>query len=377
MATQSSRFDSITPMVGFTPSKAVFYTKFVRSAKWTSNDKFRYHNATTYFPDPNIFDADAIRVERNLIATPIIEATQIKPKTTPRDTSTNFEISHKANVNIKNRINWLFQLSKPKMKMSTSGKPVHNFKLSFITLTLPSQQVHPTATITSNCLNQWLVEMRKETLFNNYVWRLEFQKNGNVHYHIVTDTYIQWHHARNTWNRIINKLGYVQAYKDKFSGMTFQQYSNNTGVSSPKAYDIAKRRYAVGQSEQWKNPNTIDVKNISSNDNIAAYISKYVSKNGKQKTSSNPLDHADNSSNIRLWYCSKSLSRLKSARISLDLLGFDVLQFIKTQSKTFHASHDFCDVVYYEVSTALRPLVLFLEGIFENHAHKSNYIPSD
>ena len=132
----------------------------------------------------------------------------------------NFKISHSAQKKIQEKINWLYTLAKSRYTKSYSGVEIFNFKVNFLTLTLPSEQKHNTAEITEKCFNQFLVEIRNRTKMENYVWRLEFQKNGNVHYHIVTDTFIDYHFAQKIWNRIINKLGYVDAYQEKFSKMS-------------------------------------------------------------------------------------------------------------------------------------------------------------
>ena len=48
------------------------------------------------------------------------------------------------------------------------------------------------------------------------------QKNGNVHYHIVTDCFMDFHIVQKIWNRCIDKLGYVQEYSKKHNLMTLQ-----------------------------------------------------------------------------------------------------------------------------------------------------------
>ena len=59
------------------------------------------------------------------------------------------------------KINWLYFLAKSKSVKTISGKEIYNFKINFITLTLPSKQIHPTNVITSQCLNQFITEMKK------------------------------------------------------------------------------------------------------------------------------------------------------------------------------------------------------------------------
>ena len=103
-----------------------------------------------------------------------------------------FELSDNAFRTLKRKINWLFYLSKSKSITTYSGKKIYNFKCAFLTFTLPSTQIEPTKEVTSKYFNQLLTELRDRSKLTNYVWRLEFQKNGNVHYHLVTDTYLDY-----------------------------------------------------------------------------------------------------------------------------------------------------------------------------------------
>ena len=181
----------------------------------------------------------------------------------------NFKISHSAQKKIQEKINWLYTMAKSRYMKTYSGVEIFNFKINFLTLTLPSEQKHNTAEITEKCFNQFLVEIRKRTKMENYVWRLEFQNNGNVHYHIVTDSFIDYHFAQKIWNRIINKLGYVDAYQNKFSKMSLMEYVKYNSRYDNTAFDILAKRYAKGKSENWTQPRSVDTKVCSSNKAIS------------------------------------------------------------------------------------------------------------
>lgn len=72
----------------------------------------------------------------------------------------------------------------------------------------------------------------------------EFQGNGNLHYHIVTDTYIDYFLAQKIWNRIINKLGYVDVYTAKFSAMSLHDYIDNVKYNDIIDYSKLAKTYA-------------------------------------------------------------------------------------------------------------------------------------
>lgn len=82
----------------------------------------------------------------------------------------------------------------------------------FITLTLPSAQVHDDRVINRQCLQPFLQILRRNHGITHYFWRAEAQENGNVHYHILTDRYIRAEDIQADWNRVINRLGYEDRY---------------------------------------------------------------------------------------------------------------------------------------------------------------------
>lgn len=177
------------------------------------------------------------------------------------------------------------------------GKNRH--KVGFVTLTLASKQIHSDNEIKSKLLNQLLVELRKHYSVDIYVWKAEKQKNGNLHFHILTDKFIPYKDLRERWNRIQNKLGYV-----------------DRSVS--------------------KNPNSTDIHTLykdkkgSENINdVAMYIAKYMSK------SENP-DHLDKEQKNklkvegRLWFVSQKISKIcKGVTLFEDKFDSDALDVME------------------------------------------------
>src|SRR5690554_5071199 len=72
---------------------------------------------------------------------------------------------------------------------SLQSQKVRN--LVFITLTLSSKQVHDDNFIKRNLLNNFIIYMGRKFDMKNYLWKAEKQKNGSIHFHIVTDVYIK------------------------------------------------------------------------------------------------------------------------------------------------------------------------------------------
>jgi hypothetical protein len=284
-----------------------------------------------------------------------------------------FEISATAQKNIRDRINWLYTLAKSRYIKSYSGREIFNFKINFITLTLPSQQVHNTAEITNSCLNQFLIEMSARVKMCNYVWRLEFQKNGNVHYHIVTDTYIDYQLVQKVWNRIINKLGYVDVYTKKFSSMNFEQYRQSQQYTDNSDFYVLQKRYIKGVSEKWRNPRSVDVVSCSSNKQIASYISKYFGNNDKNSVRGNFLDNEDNSKSLRLWFCSRSLSKLKSICDYCEAAPIDFFNYLRQQKEVLIKVVDYATIVFFDLVKLPNSVKGILYKTFRDYAFLVGY----
>lgn len=244
--------------------------------------------------------------------------------------------------------NWLtaIELNSDLNAVDYRNKPY----VTFVTLTLPSKQVHHDNFLKDHCLNpmtKWLQDStertkRKGAGVDAYLWRAESQKNGNLHFHLICDRWIDHEKLRNKWNQIIERLGYVTAYKktqeyiykDGFrmrdeqalkqkealmyvvqaaikDGKTIpdtkyrdfpqvrgvlntiiQEYSllgkkeqkatHNYGLSDETAqmlvYKMQFGAYETGLETDWQYPNTTDIHKLNNLNSISAYITKYVSK---------------------------------------------------------------------------------------------------
>ena len=230
-------------------------------------------------------------------------------------------ISSIAKRKMSRSLEYLIHLAKPK----PIYKPYHGrnftFKVNFITLSLSSKQVHSDQEIKAQLLNQFLIEMVKRWNVDMYVCRSEKQENGNIHFHIVTGSFIPWNELRNVWNRIQQKLGYVTRYRE--NRMEWHQdgfrYDPKYGKQWP--YKRQLRAYKSGMQSGWDNPNSVDIHSLRHIGNIKAYLVKYMSKNeeftDEQKRMFNALPREEQLKireekfvSGRLWSCSTNLVNL-------------------------------------------------------------------
>lgn len=344
----------VIPKASVRPNKIVFYNQIVKQYATPQEAKTKTTNA--------------LRQE--------LAELGFGNKVMPLKNKHNFEISDKASARIKEKVSWLYELARNKTVTTTGGKTLYSFKMNFLTLTLPAAQFHETATITSECLNQFLTECKTKFGLENYVWRLEFQKNGNAHYHIATDTFIDFTSAKLIWNRCLQKLGYISAYQKKFIGMTFTDYCNEYSNNGKTPFTTLRERFGRGCATRWDSPNTVDVRAVSNAKNIAFYISKYITKKSEHSLNDIVTLREPEETNLRLWFCSRSLSRLSAIEIFLeeyDTLINDCFEGLQQIRKYVF---DYVSVWYFNGKDQVNETKKNLWLLYRRYATETGYIPA-
>lgn len=326
---------TIVEQYSLTPCSLAIYNRFYRNLKDGSLDNLEKKEKIYFDEKGNI----------TMVAPPAM-----------KKKGHSFELSQQARKNLRSKVTWLYHFAKKQIIHTRKGKTLTNFKMNFITLKLPSEQIDSSDFLTKNCLNHLLTEIKKKYDFKNYVWRLEYQKNGNLHYHIATDTYIDYHFLLKSWNRILNKYGYVNQYTKKFSQMSLQDYIKSHNYGEKADYKILQERYAKGCREKWANPNSVDVKAVFGKSNIAFYISKYMAKKPEEGEIKKLPVCELNSEHSRLWYCSQSLSACKTESDFREAQEIDLYSILVGLDRVKRIISDYCVVLYFNIDD-LPPLV--------------------
>lgn len=225
----------------------------------------------------------------------------------PKSNYHNNKISSQARRKMGKAVDYLVFLSSDKKCLSTTHGKNLSFKISFITLTLSSTQVHSDNEIKSQLLNQFIIEARKKWNVKNYIWRAERQKNGNLHFHIITDRFIPWNDVRNVWNRIQNKLGYVDRYREQIKEFHKGGFKVRENLLKVWSYKKQLKAYKEGIANDFHNPNSTDIHSIKLVTDTKAYMMKYLAKSEQSENMKG-----------RLWGCNYELTNLKGARIIVD-----------------------------------------------------------
>ncbi|MBA7692755.1 hypothetical protein ES703_101323 [subsurface metagenome] len=286
-------------------------------------------------------------------------------------------ISSIAKRKMSRSLSYLVYIAKPK----PIHKPWHGrnfmFKVNFITLTLSSKQVHSDQVIKAQLLNQFIIEMKNRWNVKMYIWRAEKQKNGRIHFHIVTGSFIPWNELRNVWNRIQQKLGYVTRYRAnmlKWHEHGFR-YNPKLAKNWPRVKQL--KAYKSGIQTGWDNPNSVDIHSLRHVGNIIAYITKEMTKNEKftdeQKRMFDALppevqcDMRDERFiSGRLWSCSSNLTDLQGG--NMDIVGSveeELERVFKNDNRSVYDS-DYFHVYTVDIATLQRLDCQLLIACFED-----------
>jgi hypothetical protein len=245
------------------------------------------------------------------------------------------KLSPQALRKITKAVDYLVYLVPRRKYFTTADGRSGNYFLSFVTLTLSSDQIHSDHEIKLNCLEPFLNEMRQRWKVSNYIWRAEKQANGNLHFHIVADRFIWWSDLRDSWNFYQEKLGYVTRYRNNQKAWHREGFRFRPELA--KYWDRAKQMaaYKSGLRHDWHSPNSSDVHSLKTITSVRSYICKYITKSEQSQ------DIAG-----RLWGCSYELTNLTGARTFVEgSISPDIEKLLGSPNVKFYKS-DYYTVIY-------------------------------
>lgn len=255
--------------------------------------------------------------------------------------NTQYHLSNHSTKKIESKISWLYSISHPVTGYNYKSDNDFKFRLCFVTLTLSSKQVHDDVTLKEQLLNQLFTELRKKYAISDYVWKLEKQRNGNTHYHIVTNKWIPWQELRDMWNRIQNKLGYVDRYTESMQRYHSGGFKVNNKLLPKWSLSEQYTAYVNGTKSKWRNPNSVDIHSLSRIKDITKYITKYITKEPMKDEVQLQLLIENGVLYGRLWGCSQSLSKLDGVRIEITSDVEEELKLLANHKNTKIYEHDY------------------------------------
>jgi hypothetical protein len=191
--------------------------------------------------------------------------------------------------------------------------------LTFATLSLPSAQKHSDNEIKRHLLVPFIDDLKRVRKVKHYFWKAETQKNGNIHFHLIIDKFIDNKELQADWNVKCNKLGYLDRYYEK------------TGDINPPSTDIRKLpkgKAAIGYLIKYNTKSAVPcIKG-------EIFQGKKITKSGLYDWTENEIGkkivYLCREIEGRVWGCSTLLKSVKS--FSIDL-SYNIEQFIEDKFK--------------------------------------------
>lgn len=173
------------------------------------------------------------------------------------------------------------------------------FKINSVMLSLPSRQIHSDEFIKSKILDPFIKSCKFHFGMENYFWKAEAQDNGNIHFHLESDCYMDKDKLRHLWNHQLDRYGYIQAYREQQTekhkdGFYYakEQYKLDFKTKNKIQidYQTQKNAYEKGVAHNWSDPNSTDIHSVVDVNNLAAYLCEYLAKKDLWKKSISKSD---------------------------------------------------------------------------------------
>lgn len=305
------------------------------------------------------FNTQSFRAVSNRIPVPSLTGSRPHP-------------SKKTSRIIRDKVNWFLMCTTKKRVYDSKLNKSISFQLTFVTLTLSSMQCHTNNELKSKLLNQFLIEIKKKYGVENYIWRYEPQCNLNAHYHLILDSYINAYELRYLWNRIQNKLGYVDRYRAKMKELYKQGFRPQVNKNDKRSIEQQKKAYEFNVKSDWSQPNSTDIHSIYNIDNLGKYLGKYFSKKearskgqvkrkdcprimyklvSQKSVSDGAMKFLRQESGIgRIWGCSVNLSKLKGVTKEMDNQVKEVLDKVLKDGNGKRFDKEFFSVYFFDIS---------------------------
>ena len=250
------------------------------------------------------------------------------------------DLSLKAYKRIKKSINWLEYIAESKVNKNNV-----EYKVSMITLTIPSFSQEIEEKRLKKVLNQFLTYARVSYDLKSYVWKAELTKAGNLHYHLLTSEILGLSDVKMKWNDLLLKEGLLNDYILKFGSMSECDYKKLRFDQCERYGNVYNesqilQAYAYGCRTGWTSPRSVQIDEIPSKDSLAGYLSKYISKSAKKEGGK---DENVNILKGRIWGCSRNLSMTNKLSFKIEQ---DDARYIQMLHDLTNVSRSYDDIIF-------------------------------
>ena len=233
----------------------------------------------------------------------------------------NNEITYKGEVTAaaKKRIRKAVEILNIISEWQTTYNPIiksnYNYRLTFITLTIPWYGKCVNHEFAYEKLLKPFIRICKDKFkMVSYIWKAELQQNRQIHYHITTNVFVRADLIRHQWNLLLRKNNLLKEYALKF-----------------KNY----------------NPPSTSIEKVRNDKDIEIYLSKYIAKNANENFKING----------KVWDCSTNLKNAKKFSITMYPYHLTALKELYKKSLELEFEHDYFTYLKFKEETA--PYILY------------------
>lgn len=180
------------------------------------------------------------------------------------------------------------------------------------TFTLSSDQAHTDQEIRRNLLRPTLQQMGRKYKGLNYMWFAEKQDNGNVHFHLVLDKFIDMKVLRRLWNDAQARHGYIERYRAGREAWHAGGFHYDQADKEGRTRQQQLLAYHEGVRTGWGQPNSTDIRHVKGAGAVISYVVEYCSKGVKGEAGS-----VHDKLEGHLWGCNRPLAKLSRYEVEM------------------------------------------------------------
>lgn len=149
-------------------------------------------------------------------------------------------------------ITLMSQITKPKWIHNPVNNKMTLHRFSFVTLTVSNDVLLTAREGYDLLLQHFLQWLRRTKEVELYVWKAEFQKRGQLHYHLVFPDWIHYKEIRDKWNDLQKNAGLLDKYAKKYGHFN----PNSTDIHETKGVNNMKQ-YIMKEMGKSANANRL------------------------------------------------------------------------------------------------------------------------
>lgn len=220
-------------------------------------------------------------------------------------------------------INLLLQVAKPSWKQNPCTGYTQYHRISFITLKIANAENVTAHEAYLNCLSRFLDWLTRTAGVKLFIWKAEFTRNKQIHYHVTCPDMVNLWDIRNKWNSYLRTAGYL----DEYAAAHGHYNANSTDIHSVNdienlsTYMIKALTETIEEAEKLKK-----TRNATRTMNIGAEMAKDCQN--EEETEG------------KIWGCSEVLAAAHYVAFHMSHRHSELLENMETEGKVKRFTDD-------------------------------------